>query len=75
MTAMVPPPARTLLTVREAADVARVSESTIWRALRDGSLPATRIYRCTRVWSTDLDLFLRLHRAPQCRDLICAGQS
>ena len=39
----------TLVSVREAARIAGVSESTAWRRVRDGSWPTTRIGRSVRV--------------------------
>jgi excisionase family DNA binding protein len=47
-------PALQLLTVREAADVARVSEATIRAWIRDGMLPRCGSAHVTRVRMDDL---------------------
>lgn len=44
-----------LTTVPEAAELLTVSESTVWRLIRDGRLPVVRIGRSTRVRETDLN--------------------
>lgn len=44
-----------LMTVPEAAELLTVSESTVWRLIRDGRLPVVRIGRSTRVRETDLN--------------------
>jgi excisionase family DNA binding protein len=46
------------LTVDEAADYIRVSRATIWRLLRNNSLPRARIGGRTVVRRIDLDAFL-----------------
>ena len=43
-----------LLTVREAADVLRVSERTLWTLTHSGELPAVRVGRSVRYDQNDL---------------------
>jgi excisionase family DNA binding protein len=47
-----------LLLVSEAAQVARVSTSTITREIADGRLAATRIRSCLRIRSDELARWL-----------------
>jgi excisionase family DNA binding protein len=46
------------LTVRDAAQYLGVSEPTVWRMLRGGELPRTKIRGRTLVRRVDLDIFL-----------------
>lgn len=48
-----------MLTVREAADVARLHRATIRARILDGTLPAVRAGRDWRIRRDDLDRFLR----------------
>ena len=50
-----------LLTLPEVVDALKVSESTVRRRIREGSLTAIRVGRQLRVRPEDLDAFLRLH--------------
>lgn len=50
---------RQFLTVQELADIMRVSEMTVYRLIRDGSIPALRIGKHLRVASDDFDRFLQ----------------
>jgi excisionase family DNA binding protein len=50
-----------LLTLPEVVDALKVSESTVRRRIREGSLTAIRIGRQLRVRPEDLEAFLRLH--------------
>jgi excisionase family DNA binding protein len=43
-----------LLTVREAADVLRVSERTLWTLTHSGELPAVRVGRSVRYDQSDI---------------------
>lgn len=43
-----------LLTVREAADVLRVSERTLWSLTNSGELPSVRVGRSVRYDQNDL---------------------
>ena len=43
-----------LLTVREAADVLRVSERTLWTLTKSGALPSVRVGRSVRYDQNDL---------------------
>lgn len=47
-----------LLTVREVADVMRVSNMTVYRLIRGGELEATRVGRSYRIWEGDVDAYL-----------------
>lgn len=48
-----------LLTVREVAELMRVSNMTVYRLIRGGELPATRVGRSYRVWEQDIDTYLQ----------------
>ena len=50
-----------LLTLPEVVEALKVSESTVRRRIREGSLKAIRIGRQLRVRPEDLEAFLRLH--------------
>jgi excisionase family DNA binding protein len=47
-----------LLTVREVAEVLRCAESTVYRAIQGGRLPAWRYGRMVRVREADLERFV-----------------
>lgn len=47
-----------LLRVREVADVMRVSNMTVYRLIRSGDLPATRVGRSYRIWDRDVSAYL-----------------
>jgi excisionase family DNA binding protein len=47
-----------LLTVREVADVMRVSTMTVYRLIRGGELPATRVGKHFRIPTRDLEGYL-----------------
>ncbi len=47
-----------LLTVREVADVMRVSNMTVYRLIRAGELTATRVGRSYRIWEGDVESYL-----------------
>ena len=47
-----------LLTVREVADVMRVSTMTVYRLINGGNLRAARIGRSFRIRTEDLERFL-----------------
>ena len=46
------------LTVREVADVIRVSRMTVYRLIRKGDLPAVQVGRTYRVREADVDAYL-----------------
>jgi excisionase family DNA binding protein len=48
----------TLLTVREVAQVMRVSTMTVYRLIRAGDLMATRVGRSYRIFETDVATYL-----------------
>ena len=48
-----------LYTVPEVAALLRVSRATVWRLLRTGELPCTRVRGATRVRAADLDEFVK----------------
>lgn len=52
--AQVMKPLARLMTVREAADVLRVSERTLWTLTHSGELPAVRVGRSVRYDKGDL---------------------
>lgn len=52
-----------LLTVREVAEVMRVSNMTVYRLIRSGELGATRVGRSYRIWEDDVRSYLRRGRA------------
>jgi excisionase family DNA binding protein len=52
-------PRETWLSVPEVADELRISRMTIYRRIREGVLPATRIGYSLRVRERDLDAYLR----------------
>ncbi len=52
-----------LLTVREVAEVMRVSNMTVYRLIRSGELGATRVGRSYRIWENDVRSYLRRGRA------------
>jgi excisionase family DNA binding protein len=47
-----------LLTVREVADVMRVSNMTVYRLIKTGNLDATRVGRSYRIWEQAVDAYL-----------------
>ena len=47
------------LTIWEAAEVAKISRSTLYKYIRSGALPAKKCGGCTLILSDDLDAFLR----------------
>ena len=48
-----------LLTVKQVAEILQVHEQTVWRYLRNGSLPAVRLgRRVVRVARSDLETFI-----------------
>ena len=47
-----------LLTVREVADVMRVSNMTVYRLIQAGELRATRVGRSYRIWEGDITAYL-----------------
>ncbi|MBL6707241.1 MAG: helix-turn-helix domain-containing protein [Planctomycetaceae bacterium] len=49
-----PPTPTPLLTVRETADVLRVSERTLWTLTNSGELPSVRVGRSVRYDQNDL---------------------
>lgn len=50
-----------LLTVREVADVMRVSTITVYRLIRSGELPATRVGKHFRVLVRDLQKYFEIN--------------
>ncbi len=48
-----------LVTIREAANMMRVSKMTVYRLVHAGTLPAVRIRRSYRIRRHDLDTYLR----------------
>ncbi|MDA0810705.1 MAG: helix-turn-helix domain-containing protein [Planctomycetota bacterium] len=48
-----------LLTVRETADVLRVSERTLWTLTNSGELPSVRVGRSVRYDQNDLAAWIR----------------
>lgn len=55
------PPDDPLLTVREVAALMRVSNMTVYRLIRDGSLPATRVGKNFRIRNTDVGRYFDRH--------------
>ncbi|MGZ0174306.1 MAG: helix-turn-helix domain-containing protein [Planctomycetales bacterium] len=53
-----------LLTVREAADVLRVSERTLWSLTSSGELPAVRVGRSVRYCQNDLASWIESRKTP-----------
>lgn len=51
-----------LLTSREAADVLRISERTLWTLTQDGELPSVRVGRSVRYDQTDLADWITSHK-------------
>lgn len=47
-----------LLTVNEVAELMRVSNMTIYRLIKAGDLPATRVGRSYRLRQADVDAYL-----------------
>lgn len=50
---------RLAYSMREAADSLGICERSIWQAIKDGKLKATRIGRSVRIHRDELDRFLR----------------
>jgi excisionase family DNA binding protein len=48
-----------LLTVDEAAELMKVSSSTVYRLIYEGKLPAVRIGRLRRIMNVDLAEYLK----------------
>jgi excisionase family DNA binding protein len=49
---------RVALSMREAAQAIGVSERTIWNAIRNGKLKASKLGRLVRIRPTDLERFV-----------------
>lgn len=47
-----------LLTVNEVADLLRVSRMTVYRLIKEGSMPALRVGRSYRLREDDVDDYL-----------------
>jgi excisionase family DNA binding protein len=47
-----------LLTVAEVATALRVSNMTVYRLIRTGALPSTRVGRGYRIWEDAVDAYL-----------------
>ncbi len=47
-----------LLTVAEVAAALRVSNMTVYRLIRTGALPSTRVGRGYRIWEDAVDAYL-----------------
>jgi excisionase family DNA binding protein len=47
-----------LLTVREVADVMRVSNMTVYRLIKAGELLAVRVGRSYRIWADEVSAYL-----------------
>jgi len=47
-----------LLTIKEAADALRVSESTIYRLMKTGVLPTVKVGGSTRIKQSDVEALL-----------------
>lgn len=56
-------PLTPLLTVRETADVLRVSERTLWSLTNSGELPAVRVGRSVRYDQNDLAAWIESRKA------------
>ncbi len=52
-----------LLTVREVAQVMRVSNMTVYRLIHAGELVATRVGRSYRIWEGDVHSYLSRGKA------------
>ncbi len=52
-----------LLTVREVAQVMRVSNMTVYRLIHAGELVATRVGRSYRIWEDDVHAYLSRGKA------------
>ncbi len=61
MSEAVPTSTGPLMTVREVAATMRVSTMTVYRLIRDGSLPATRVGKNFRIRQRDVDSYLESH--------------
>ncbi|MDR7484831.1 MAG: helix-turn-helix domain-containing protein [Armatimonadota bacterium] len=53
---------REILTVEQAAEVLQVHKITIYRYIREGRLPAVRLGKMYRLFSRDVEAFLRAMR-------------
>jgi len=62
-----------LLTVREVADLLRVSDESVYRLCRRGRLKATRIGGLWRVPRKSVDLLLQAGQVPEETDPAPAG--
>jgi excisionase family DNA binding protein len=52
-----------LLTVKQVAGILQVHEQTVWRYLREGTLPSVRLgRRVVRIARNDLDAFIASRR-------------
>jgi excisionase family DNA binding protein len=58
---------REFLTVEEAAELLRVDETTVRRALREGELPGQKIGRVWRIPKADLLRYMRGEWEPGAR--------
>ena len=54
-----PLPEVSFLTVKEVADLMRVSKMTVYRLVHSGELPAVRVGRSFRVTEDDVNEYLR----------------
>jgi len=65
------PPAL-LWTVRESAQELRLSERTVFRLIRDGTLPAVRVGRALRLDPRDLARFVEKRKTVLVPEGVCA---
>jgi excisionase family DNA binding protein len=57
-----PTPDREILTVEQAADFLQVHKITVYRYIREGMLPAVKLGKMYRLFSRDVEAFLRAMR-------------
>ena len=57
-----------LLTYREAGDLLRVTERTVWALVDQGKLPAARFGRSVRIDSADLRNFIAQAKGKEVND-------
>ncbi|MDR7455905.1 MAG: helix-turn-helix domain-containing protein [Armatimonadota bacterium] len=53
---------REILTVEQAADLMQVHRITVYRYIREGRLPAVRLGKIYRLFSRDVEAFLKAMR-------------
>jgi len=58
-----------LMTVKEVADILRVSNMTVYRLVKGGSLPAVRVGKNYRIKTNDVQAYIDREAQPEIGDV------